>query len=477
MIRKIIRISIMTFGFMLYVQFAVAQLDGKGIAPNFVLEDLDGVSHDLYEYLDQGKVVILDFFAVWCSICQADAPYLGELYEEFGPAGSNQIELLSLESDDASSDSQTRDYALNFLATNPHINNTKLVPEDYKVNFFPSYYVVAPDRSYTMISGRQLNMKLQMIEAINQAPALRNVENDVKVMSFSDPKGSICGFEFIPKLRIQNYGKNEISGMIVETWIDGELESSYPYNGNLQPYHFTDLELPAVMNLNSGWHEIEFMFDLVNGKADGDTSNGGGGDFLILPEGVQINVELTTDAYPTETSWKIFENEKLVAEVDGYRKGIFTSISDICIEEEKCYRLIIYDNFGDGMSSGSIKIRFKDEVIGEIQSYMFNADSSWVDFCVIQGTSGIDNYNIESSFVKAYPNPSNGNFKLIFQKIADRDVLVEVLDINGRVQQSKILPMGLNNLTINLSNSPAGIYFVRLETNNKTQTLRILVNR
>ena len=57
------------------------QLDGRGIAPNFTLVDITGESHDLYDYLDKGTVVVLDFFAVWCSICKADAAYLDQVYE------------------------------------------------------------------------------------------------------------------------------------------------------------------------------------------------------------------------------------------------------------------------------------------------------------------------------------------------------------------------------------------------------------
>ena len=44
---------------------AKSQLADGTTAPDFTLTDINGTSHNLYTYLNAGKTVVIDFFAVW----------------------------------------------------------------------------------------------------------------------------------------------------------------------------------------------------------------------------------------------------------------------------------------------------------------------------------------------------------------------------------------------------------------------------
>lgn len=146
-----------------------AQLPNGSIAPDFTLTDLNGVTYNLYDELDAGKSVILDISATWCPPCWTyhTSGVLEELYEDYGPDGTDEIRVFMVEGDDITN--------LACLYGSAGCNNTTMgdwvtgtqypifSPEpaeadafiaDYQLGFWPTIYGISPLDKTTQLVGQ-----------------------------------------------------------------------------------------------------------------------------------------------------------------------------------------------------------------------------------------------------------------------------------------------------------------------------------
>ena len=73
----------------LFASKSIAQLPDGSIAPDFTTTDVNGNTHNLYDYLDQGYSVVMDISATWCGPCwnYHTGGALEDLWANHGPAG------------------------------------------------------------------------------------------------------------------------------------------------------------------------------------------------------------------------------------------------------------------------------------------------------------------------------------------------------------------------------------------------------
>ena len=126
-------------------------LSGTGYAPDFTVTDINGNNHNLYSYLANGKMVVLEFLSTTCSYCQNYTTGTENSYQTYGPSGVDAVEFLGLEVNAGSSDLDLSNFATNFNVGFPLCND--IVPSNlnYQLYYIPSYYVIYPDSSYTTI--------------------------------------------------------------------------------------------------------------------------------------------------------------------------------------------------------------------------------------------------------------------------------------------------------------------------------------
>jgi thiol-disulfide isomerase/thioredoxin len=107
-------------------------------APDFQLKSVGGETFALADV--KGKVVLLDFWAVWCGPCQESMPFFQKLQDQYGSKG---LEVVGLHVDDRMPGT---DEVLSFLEERgihyPNLVSTAKVDDGFQVYAMPTSYLL-----------------------------------------------------------------------------------------------------------------------------------------------------------------------------------------------------------------------------------------------------------------------------------------------------------------------------------------------
>jgi len=135
----------------------------KIMAPDFTLRDMDGKDVTLSDY--NGKIVILNFWAVWCKYCIQEMPDLNELNKELEK--ENEAVILAVDVQE-SSNKVSKYLTSNNISLKVLMDEKGTVAQAYGVSGFPTTFVLNKDGSiYTYVSGAtDKETLLQLIDKI-----------------------------------------------------------------------------------------------------------------------------------------------------------------------------------------------------------------------------------------------------------------------------------------------------------------------
>jgi thiol-disulfide isomerase/thioredoxin len=154
------RLSFQLFVF-LFAAFSLNAQVAVEVAPDFTVKDVDGNQHHLYDYLDNGKLVVIDFFTTNCGPCQTYASEVSASYEYFG---CNYSDVVYLGINWGSDNDLVRQFDSIWGAYYPSVSGLQgggnAVVDLYQVQSYPTVILIAPDRSI-------LNNQIRPPEAVN----------------------------------------------------------------------------------------------------------------------------------------------------------------------------------------------------------------------------------------------------------------------------------------------------------------------
>jgi thiol-disulfide isomerase/thioredoxin len=175
-------------------------------APDFTFTDIDGNAHTLSTALEDGKVIIIDFFFVNCGPCVSWAPEIDQLIADFE---DTNVEVWSISDRDS-------DSAISSSVFNPTHDNHKaggsagsgddivnLYANNFNFTGFPTFAVVCTDGSITwdiwpLSTGvPEIRNKLTEDCGVAQTTRTSSIPGFKKAKLFPNPASDISQFEFV----------------------------------------------------------------------------------------------------------------------------------------------------------------------------------------------------------------------------------------------------------------------------------------
>ena len=309
-------------------------------------------------------------------------------------------------------------------------------------------------------------------------------------------------------VNFKNYGNTNLTSLDIEYSINGGSSTTYPWTGNLTS---GANEIVVIQNIPvnpSLTNTVDVSLVSPNGNTDQNLANNNiqctFDGMYDAPDG-QVTIEITTDNYPSETTWKLKENGITIANGGPFSSsGSPQTPAYATISSGNCYTFVMEDSYGDGLlSPGSYKVKdangsiivwggtnspngnFTTEELTYFESSS-GITPSWDcnpgQGCYDPGT-GSGQYTSLASCQAACNNTSSGEISSEIISIFPNPVK-NTLNIEGTIKSVEIydvfgkLVLASKNNIINTQELSDGIYLVKVNTNNNIiVTKRITVTK
>lgn len=484
---------------------AQAQMPDGSIAPDWTMSDYQGNSHTLYNYLDSGYSVFLDFSATWCGPCWSyhGSGAFKDLYNNYGPGTTdNRVRVFMIEGDASTTNADLLGTGSNtwgdWTAGVPYpIIDDAAQTQTYQIGYWPTIYKVCPNRVITEVGQLNAAGLWQEAQAADCQPATQQV--DVLMQSYDGSTAACHDGAFLPMdVTIMNFGLTPLTSATIDVKdANGNVIASQNYSGSLATYGAETVNLGNVTVPASGNYTFE-----VNVSGDGNTANNSIDQSISVGTGTErdtFDLFLQTDQYGYETYWAIIDDQNIIwAQGGNTNVGLYggggqsaaptdpgayaanatiTESIELPAAPDGCYKFVIVDDWGDGIccsyGNGSYVLSDPNFItLASGGSFEASEESAYNTLATsVKDVSSVENLNI-------FPNPTTVNLTVEFTLESNEDMNISIRNALGQVVEivnTGSMAAGQHTLNVNTSNYAGGMYFLSFSNGTQVTTKRFIV--
>ncbi len=187
-----------------------------------------------------------------------------------------------------------------------------------------------------------------------------------------------------------------------------------------------------------------------------------------------IELSLTLDNWPAETSWQFLdENDTVIYSGGPYAEptdDYTTKTATFTINPDLCYSFVIADSYGDGIccssGNGFYELRADDNsLLATGGNIGFGTTNNFFN-----GTLSVNDFSSES--IGLFPNPSSSVITIKSNSLPDSYSIYNTLGQVLRTSQVK----SDADLSVNIEDLNYGLYFIKLTKENSSEVLSFIKN-
>ena len=148
----------------------IATAQQPEVGDNYIdatLSDINGKSVSISELVNDGKWVLVDFWATWCRPCCQEIPHLVEAYKEFAPKG---FEIYGISLCGPGRESVWKTYVANkdmtWINVWGYTGDESTIATAYGVQYIPSNFLISPEGKIVATNLRGDDVKKVLAEHI-----------------------------------------------------------------------------------------------------------------------------------------------------------------------------------------------------------------------------------------------------------------------------------------------------------------------
>lgn len=262
-----------------------------------------------------------------------------------------------------------------------------------------------------------------------------------------------------------NSGSESINSLTFEYIVANGTPQTYNWTGSISSMQSSNIDLPAFPVSTNVNQQVKVRITAVNGQAYDGAQLNTTLKKVLAQGGGAMTIKIKTDNYAEETSYKIYgPNGNVVQSGNTFSNSQVHEIP-FTPSELGCYRIQLLDSYGDGISSGYLRVYGADgTLLLNITGSSFTSEAN----AMLSVTMvGID--EVESESVVVYPNPASDWVRIAG---SDNIQMVEIYNLQGQ----KVSSTAGNVHEISVNGLSNGLYIFRITTDKGVSSVRVAVN-